>query len=153
MLVYDVCFLAHTQAVEVPLAQAGEVLGNLWAVCCSPELGRCVLPFLLSAGEVDVRVCVGSRMRRGRCCRPRPRRASRSTLRSSCRRLRRTRRGRRRGARAGASAGRSGSWRRRRTGGILSRRIRLIMERMLYFPLGGKEPSSGLLKDRLACTL
>ncbi|EPT05836.1 hypothetical protein FOMPIDRAFT_1110724 [Fomitopsis schrenkii] len=40
MLVYDVCFLAHTQAVEVPLAQAGEVLGNLWAVCCSPELGR-----------------------------------------------------------------------------------------------------------------
>ncbi|TFY58937.1 hypothetical protein EVJ58_g6098 [Rhodofomes roseus] len=40
MLVYDVCYLAHTQAVEVPLAQAGEVLGNLWAVCCSPELGR-----------------------------------------------------------------------------------------------------------------
>ena len=42
MLVYDVCFLAHTQAVDVPLAQAGEVLCNLWAVCCSPELGRCV---------------------------------------------------------------------------------------------------------------
>ncbi|KAH9932353.1 uncharacterized protein B0H18DRAFT_1093214 [Fomitopsis serialis] len=40
MLVYDVCYLAHTQAVEVPLAQAGEVLSNLWAVCCSPELGR-----------------------------------------------------------------------------------------------------------------
>ncbi|KAI0938294.1 hypothetical protein AcV5_000002 [Taiwanofungus camphoratus] len=40
MLLYDVCYLAHTQAVEVPLAQAGEVLGNLWAVCCSPELGR-----------------------------------------------------------------------------------------------------------------
>ena len=48
MLVYDVCYLAHTQAVEVPLAQAGEVLGNLWAVCCSPELGRCVCvpPFI-----------------------------------------------------------------------------------------------------------
>lgn len=42
MLLYNVCYLAHTQAVEVPLAQAGEVLGNLWAVCCSPELGRCV---------------------------------------------------------------------------------------------------------------
>lgn len=40
MLLYDVCYLAHTQAVDVPLAQAGEVLGNLWAVCCSPELGR-----------------------------------------------------------------------------------------------------------------
>ena len=40
MLLYDVCYVAHTQAVEVPLAQAGEVLGNLWAVCCSPELGR-----------------------------------------------------------------------------------------------------------------
>lgn len=40
MLLYNVCYLAHTQAVDVSLAQAGEVLGNLWAVCCSPELGR-----------------------------------------------------------------------------------------------------------------
>ncbi|KAL6299304.1 UV radiation resistance protein and autophagy-related subunit 14-domain-containing protein [Sparassis latifolia] len=40
MLLYNVCYLAHTQAVDVPLAQAGEVLGNLWAVCCSQELGR-----------------------------------------------------------------------------------------------------------------
>ncbi|OSD02572.1 hypothetical protein PYCCODRAFT_1367056 [Trametes coccinea BRFM310] len=40
MLLYDVCYLAHTQAVDVPLAHAGDVLGNLWAVCCSPELGR-----------------------------------------------------------------------------------------------------------------
>ncbi len=40
MLLYNVCYLAHTQAVDVPLAQAGEALGNLWAVCCSPELGR-----------------------------------------------------------------------------------------------------------------
>ncbi|CCL98323.1 uncharacterized protein FIBRA_00317 [Fibroporia radiculosa] len=40
MLLYDVCYLAHTQAVEIPLAQAGEVLGNLWAVCCSSDLGR-----------------------------------------------------------------------------------------------------------------
>lgn len=40
MLLYDVCYLAHTQSVEVPLAQAGEVLGNLWAVCCSTDLGR-----------------------------------------------------------------------------------------------------------------
>ncbi|KAM5541880.1 hypothetical protein V8D89_004609 [Ganoderma adspersum] len=40
MLLYDVCFVAHTQAVDVPLAHAGDVLGNLWAVCCAPELGR-----------------------------------------------------------------------------------------------------------------
>ncbi|VDC05840.1 unnamed protein product [Peniophora sp. CBMAI 1063] len=40
MLLYDVCYLAHTQAVEVPLSQAGDVLSNLWLVCCSAELGR-----------------------------------------------------------------------------------------------------------------
>ncbi|KAI0824944.1 UV radiation resistance protein and autophagy-related subunit 14-domain-containing protein [Trametes gibbosa] len=40
MLLYDVAFLAHTQAVDVPLAHAGDALGVLWAVCCSPELGR-----------------------------------------------------------------------------------------------------------------
>ncbi|KAI0777809.1 UV radiation resistance protein and autophagy-related subunit 14-domain-containing protein [Trametes elegans] len=40
MLLYDVCYLAHTQAVDVPLAHAGDALGVLWAVCCSPELGR-----------------------------------------------------------------------------------------------------------------
>ncbi|KAJ7030739.1 UV radiation resistance protein and autophagy-related subunit 14-domain-containing protein [Mycena alexandri] len=40
MLLYDVLYLAHTQGVSIPLAQAGDVLGNLWAVCCAPELGR-----------------------------------------------------------------------------------------------------------------
>ncbi|OBZ77388.1 hypothetical protein A0H81_02744 [Grifola frondosa] len=53
MLLYDVCYLAHTQAVEVPLAQAGEVLGNLWAsgtrqaslaaVCHVDELTSCLV--------------------------------------------------------------------------------------------------------------
>lgn len=42
MLLYNVTYLAHTQSVEVPLSQAGEVLSNLWAVCCSPDLGRYV---------------------------------------------------------------------------------------------------------------
>lgn len=42
MLLYNVCYLAHTQSVEIPLSQAGDALGNLWAVCCSGELGRCV---------------------------------------------------------------------------------------------------------------
>ncbi|KAI0674696.1 UV radiation resistance protein and autophagy-related subunit 14-domain-containing protein [Trametes maxima] len=40
MLLYDVCYLAYTQAVDVPLAHAGDALGNLWAVCCASELGR-----------------------------------------------------------------------------------------------------------------
>ncbi|KAG5640751.1 hypothetical protein DXG03_007315 [Asterophora parasitica] len=40
MVLYNVCYLAHTQNVEVPLAQAGEVLSNLWSVCCSADLGR-----------------------------------------------------------------------------------------------------------------
>ncbi|KAG5635019.1 hypothetical protein H0H81_012687, partial [Sphagnurus paluster] len=40
MLLYNVCYLAHTQNVDVPLAQAGDVLSNLWSVCCSADLGR-----------------------------------------------------------------------------------------------------------------
>ncbi|KAJ7209016.1 UV radiation resistance protein/autophagy-related protein 14 [Mycena haematopus] len=40
MLLYDVLYLAHTQGLTIPLAQAGDVLSNLWAVCCAPELGR-----------------------------------------------------------------------------------------------------------------
>lgn len=42
MLLYNVCYLAYTQAVEIPLSQAGDVLSNLWSVCCSTELGRSV---------------------------------------------------------------------------------------------------------------
>jgi hypothetical protein len=49
MLLYDVCYLAHTQAVEIPLSQAGDVLSNLWAVCCSAELGRSADPLLIAA--------------------------------------------------------------------------------------------------------
>ena len=43
MLLYNVCYLAHTQSVEIPLSQAGDALSNLWAVCCSGELGRYVV--------------------------------------------------------------------------------------------------------------
>lgn len=46
MLLYNVCYLAYTQTVEIPLNQAGDVLSNLWSICCSTELGRCA--FLLS---------------------------------------------------------------------------------------------------------
>jgi hypothetical protein len=44
MLLYNVCYLAYTQAVEIPLSQAGDALSNLWAVCCSAELGRSANP-------------------------------------------------------------------------------------------------------------
>ncbi|KAG7088969.1 hypothetical protein E1B28_012915 [Marasmius oreades] len=40
MLLYNVCYLSYTQSVDIPLAQAGDVLSNLWSVCCSAELGR-----------------------------------------------------------------------------------------------------------------
>jgi len=40
MLLYNACYLAYTQAIEIPLSQAGDVLSNLWSVCCSAELGR-----------------------------------------------------------------------------------------------------------------
>ena len=40
MLLYNVAYLAHTQGVDVPLAQAGEALNILWGVCCSGDLGR-----------------------------------------------------------------------------------------------------------------
>lgn len=40
MLLYDVVYLAHTQNVAVPLNQAGDMLSNLWSICCSGELGR-----------------------------------------------------------------------------------------------------------------
>ncbi|KAF4616770.1 hypothetical protein D9613_008932 [Agrocybe pediades] len=40
MLLYDVSYLAYTQNVEVPLSQTGDVLSNLWMICCSSELGR-----------------------------------------------------------------------------------------------------------------
>ncbi|KAJ7086310.1 UV radiation resistance protein and autophagy-related subunit 14-domain-containing protein [Mycena crocata] len=40
MLLYDVVYLAHTQGLQIALAQAGDVLRNLWAVCCAAERGR-----------------------------------------------------------------------------------------------------------------
>lgn len=42
MLLYNVCYLAYTQSVDIPLSQAGDVLSNLWSVCCSSDLGRSV---------------------------------------------------------------------------------------------------------------
>ena len=47
MLLYNICYLTHTQSVEIPLSQAGDALGNLWAVCCSGELGQCVVYHLI----------------------------------------------------------------------------------------------------------
>jgi hypothetical protein len=46
MLLYNVCYLAYTQAIEIPLSQASDVLSNLWSVCCSAELGWFVASLL-----------------------------------------------------------------------------------------------------------
>jgi hypothetical protein len=51
MLLYNVCYLAYTQAVEIPLSQAGDVLLNLCAVCCSADLGRSAFPSCPYANE------------------------------------------------------------------------------------------------------
>ena len=40
MLIYNTIYLCHTQCLSIPLSQSGEILRNLWALCCSPELGR-----------------------------------------------------------------------------------------------------------------
>lgn len=40
MVLYNVCYLAYTQCVDISLSQAGEALSNLWAICCSSDLGR-----------------------------------------------------------------------------------------------------------------
>lgn len=40
MLMFNVAYLAHTQGLEIGLAQAGEILRNIWAVCCAPGVGR-----------------------------------------------------------------------------------------------------------------
>ncbi|KAF7319814.1 Triacylglycerol lipase [Mycena kentingensis (nom. inval.)] len=52
MLLFNVLYLAHTQGVSIPLAQAGDVLSNLWAICCAAELGK--------RAHATVNVAVGS---------------------------------------------------------------------------------------------
>jgi hypothetical protein len=33
MLAYNICYLAYTQTISIPLSQAGNVLANLWTLC------------------------------------------------------------------------------------------------------------------------
>ncbi|KAJ7796539.1 hypothetical protein B0H13DRAFT_2392593 [Mycena leptocephala] len=40
MLLYNILYLVYTQELAIPLTQTGDVVSNLWAVCCAPELGR-----------------------------------------------------------------------------------------------------------------
>ncbi|KAK1220766.1 hypothetical protein PQX77_016442 [Marasmius sp. AFHP31] len=55
MLLYNVCYLAYTQSVDVPLAHAGDVLSNLWNVCCSAELGRYVRSLFLGILTISIK--------------------------------------------------------------------------------------------------
>jgi hypothetical protein len=70
MLLYDVSYLAWTQNVEVPLSQVGDVLSNLWSVCCSSDLGRYVLLLLSQTQRLDNKVAprLESHMRPHRSC-------------------------------------------------------------------------------------
>ncbi|KAG8833147.1 hypothetical protein FRC17_011267 [Serendipita sp. 399] len=41
MLAYNVCYLAYTQAILIPQAQAGNILANLWTICSEDKsIGR-----------------------------------------------------------------------------------------------------------------
>jgi len=40
MLLYNTLYLSHTQSLPIGLSESGDVLRNLWALCCAPELGR-----------------------------------------------------------------------------------------------------------------
>ncbi|KAF8646170.1 hypothetical protein AX16_007365 [Volvariella volvacea WC 439] len=40
MLLYNVCYLAFTQNIDIPLNHAGDALKNLWTICFHAELGR-----------------------------------------------------------------------------------------------------------------
>lgn len=40
MLLYNIIYLCHTQSLPITLSQSGDILHNLWALCCAPELGR-----------------------------------------------------------------------------------------------------------------
>ncbi|KAI9434870.1 UV radiation resistance protein/autophagy-related protein 14 [Lactarius indigo] len=75
MLLYNVCYLAHTQAVEIPLSQAGDVLSNLWAVCCSADLGRRshqTYPLLLPPTPPSFQLDFGQLLQATPASRPRP---------------------------------------------------------------------------------
>jgi hypothetical protein len=52
MLIYNVTYLAFTQSVDIPLSQAGDVLSNLWRVCCSSELGKQVIPLVIRSSVI-----------------------------------------------------------------------------------------------------
>lgn len=40
MLLYNTIYLCHTQSHVVPLSQSGDILQNLWSLCCTHDLGR-----------------------------------------------------------------------------------------------------------------
>ena len=75
MLLYNVSYLAYTQGVDIPLAQAGEVLRNLWAICCSPELGRLARTMYfrnVTKKLIEINSLSDTRTKRTRFCQIRP---------------------------------------------------------------------------------
>ena len=80
MLLYNVCYLAYTQGIEIPLSQAGDVLSNLWSVCCSAELGRSVESPPSVSGHSFVLIDAAAPIKHIHYFRRLHRRASHSTL-------------------------------------------------------------------------
>ena len=54
MLAYNVCYLAYTQTISIPLAQSGNILANLWRVCSEDKtVGRFSHQTSSSSTETD----------------------------------------------------------------------------------------------------
>ena len=87
MLLYNVCYLAYTQSVDISLFQAGDVLSNLWAVCCSNDLGRLVVVIHSLASQTGNNTfSTGAHMPQRQLCPHQPRQPSPSISHSCCRR-------------------------------------------------------------------
>lgn len=85
MLLFNVCYLAYTQSVDIPLSQAGDILSNLWAVCCSTDLGRSV-PVIDSFPICTHYFSIGVHMQQRQLCLHQPLRPFRLISHSCCRR-------------------------------------------------------------------
>lgn len=88
MLLYNVCYIAYTQSVDIPLSEAGDVLSNLWAVCCSDDLGRSapVIHFLAGQTYTYLAFPTGVHMQQRQLCPRQPRQPSPLISHSCCRR-------------------------------------------------------------------
>jgi len=54
MLAYNVCYLAYTQSISIPLSQSGNILANLWTLCSNDKaIGKFSHQTSSPSAEVD----------------------------------------------------------------------------------------------------